>query len=285
MKKVSIIIPVYNGEKYIDKCLGSIFKQSCDNYEIIAIDDDSSDNSYRKLEEYKDKIKLYKVSKHDPCAARNFGLIKCTGDLILFLDMDDTIDEKLIETINKYDNINYDILRFQAIMTDDNNNIIEEFITKNIGLYKGIDFLNLCVVNNEIYSPSWLYCYSKNFWNDNNFKFKEGRTQEDFGLTSYQLYKARSVISIPFIGYNYYRSNNSIMRNTSYEKTKKKAMDVLYHANFHYDNFVSSIDNLNIRKNIINYFISVLERKKVYLKDEDKEKFDNVIKIKKKEWV
>lgn len=284
MKKVSIIIPIYNGERYIDKCLDSIFNQTCDNYEIIAIDDNSCDNSYKTLMQYKDKIKLYKISKHDPGAVRNFGLTKCTGDLIIFLDMDDTINQKLIETINEYDYTNYDMLRFQAVMIDNNKNIVEEFVTKNIGIYKGLDFLNLCAVNNEIYSPSWLYCYSRKFWNDNNFKFVEGRTQEDFGLTSYQLYNADKVISIPFIGYNYYRSENSIMRNTSYEKTKKKAIDVLYHTNSHYEKFISGISNLNIRKNIVDYFINVLEHKKECLKGKDKEEYDSIIKIKKKEW-
>ena len=109
MKKVSIIIPIYNGERYIDKCLDSIFNQTCDNYEIIAIDDNSCDNSYKTLMQYKDKIKLYKISKHDPGAVRNFGLTKCTGDLIIFLDIDDTINQKLIETINEYDDVEYDM--------------------------------------------------------------------------------------------------------------------------------------------------------------------------------
>lgn len=56
MKKVSIIIPIYNGERYIDKCFDSIFNQTCDNYEIIAIDDNSGDNSYKILMQYKDMI-------------------------------------------------------------------------------------------------------------------------------------------------------------------------------------------------------------------------------------
>ena len=284
MKKVSIIIPIYNGERYIDKCLDSIFNQTCDNYEIIAIDDNSCDNSYKKLMQYKDKIKLYKISKHDPCAVRNFGLTKCTGDLIIFLDMDDTINQKLIETINEYDDVEYDMLRFQAVMIDNNKNIVEEFVTKNIGIYKGLDFLNLCAVNNEIYSPSWLYCYSRQFWENNNFKFLEGKTQEDFGLTSYQLYKASTVISIPYIGYYYYKSNNSIMRNDDYEKIKKKAMDVLYHTESHYNNFILDIPDYNIRRNIINYFINVLEHKKEYLDTDDKKEYDSIIKVKKKEW-
>jgi len=285
MKKVSIIIPIYNGEKYIDKCLESIFNQSCNNYEIIAVDDNSSDNSYKILSNYKNKIKLYKVSKHDPCAVRNYGLTKSTGDLILFLDMDDTLDKDLIKTINKYDTDNYDMLRFQGIMVDDDNKTVEGFITPNTGTFTGLEFLNKCVSNNEIYSPSWLYCYNRKFWNDHNFSFLEGKTQEDFGLTSYQLYKANKVISIPYIGYYYYRSNDSIMRNPSYEKTKKKALDVLYHSNSHYDKIVSKIDNLNIRKNITNYLLNVLEHKKNSLKGEDKAKYEEQIKIKKKEWI
>lgn len=56
MKKVSIIIPIYNGERYIDKCLDSIFNQTCDNYEIIAIDDNNGDNSYKILMQYKNMI-------------------------------------------------------------------------------------------------------------------------------------------------------------------------------------------------------------------------------------
>lgn len=110
MKKVSIIIPVYNGEEYIEKCLLSIFNQTCDNYEIIVVDDNSSDNSINILEKYIDRIKLFRLSKPAPCAVRNYGLSKCNGDRLLFLDMDDTLDSNLLEEINRYDkldNISY----------------------------------------------------------------------------------------------------------------------------------------------------------------------------------
>ena len=143
MKKVSIIIPIYNGERYIDKCLYSIFNQTCDNYEIIAIDDNSCDNSYKTLMQYKDKIKLYKIFKHDPGAVRNFGLTKCTGDLIIFLDIDDTINQKLIETINEYDDVEYDINNEDRnIITSTVKDLLEE-------LFQDKDNLSIALINKK----------------------------------------------------------------------------------------------------------------------------------------
>lgn len=284
MKKISIIIPVYNGENYIKTCLSSIFNQTESNYEIIVIDDNSDDNSYNILKNYEDKIKLYKVCMHDPSSVRNYGLSKCSGDLILFLDMDDTLNENLIEEINKYNYKEYDMLRFQAIMVNDDKKVLEKFITDNIGEFKGIDFLNSCTLKNEIYSPSWLYCYNRRFWLKNNFKFLANKTQEDFGLTSFQLYKASKIISIPLIGYYYYNSNNSIMRNNDYCKTKIKSYDVLYHADSHYYNIVLNLEDKAIRMNIINYLLNVLTHKLDYLNDNDKIEYEKQISLRKNNW-
>ena len=74
------------------------------------------------------------------------------------------------------------------------------------------------------------------------------------------------------------------MRNYDYEKIKKKAMDFLYHTESHYNNFILDIPDYNIRRNIINYFINVLEHKKEYLDTDDKKEYDSIIKVKKKEW-
>ena len=282
MKKVSIIIPVYNGEEYIEKCLLSIFNQTCDNYEIIVVDDNSSDNSINILEKYIDRIKLFRLSKHDPCAVRNYGLSKCNGDRLLFLDMDDTLDSNLLEEINRYDE--FDMLRFQSVMVNDKGEVVEEFITDTYGVMDGTSLLNNFIINNEIYSPSWLYCYDSKFWKANGFKFCEGKTQEDFGLTSYQLFKAKIVISIPFIGYYYYQSNNSIMRNDDYSKKVKKANDVLFHCDSHYKSIISNIDNPTIRKNFIKYLLDLLEHKKNYLSNEDKDAFENELILRKKRW-
>lgn len=91
MKKVSVIIPLYNEEKYIKECLESVINQTYKNLEIIVVDDNSTDNSLKIVKEIKDKrIKVIKLKQNNGVAnARNKGVEKATGDYICFLDSDD----------------------------------------------------------------------------------------------------------------------------------------------------------------------------------------------------
>ena len=123
MKKVSIIIPNYNGEKYINKCLKSVIEQNYKNKEIIIIDDGSTDKSIQKIDDIinknlKENIKLIKQNNLNASIARNEGLKNATGDYVIFLDSDDylqkNIIEKEIEILEKTDADlligNYDII-------------------------------------------------------------------------------------------------------------------------------------------------------------------------------
>lgn len=106
--KVSIIIPMYNSEKYISRCLNSVINQTYENIEILIIDDGSTDKSRIEIEKIKDKrIKLFSKENSGTSDTRNFGLLKASGDFITFVDIDDYIDkfmiEKLIEKVNKED--------------------------------------------------------------------------------------------------------------------------------------------------------------------------------------
>ena len=108
--KVSVIIPVYNVEKYLKKCLDSLINQTYSNLEIIVVNDGSTDNSSKIIKEY---VKKYKniinidIDNHGQGYARNLGLKKATGDYIMFLDSDDYLDltiiEKLINNIKDSD--------------------------------------------------------------------------------------------------------------------------------------------------------------------------------------
>lgn len=109
MMKVSIIVPVYNTERYIKECVESILHQSYEYFEVIFIDDGSQDNSYSIINEFanRDKrIKLYHQDNAGVSAARNLGLKYATGDYIAFIDSDDTIGSdylyKLCNCIIKY---------------------------------------------------------------------------------------------------------------------------------------------------------------------------------------
>ena len=94
MKKVSIIVPIYNKEKYIKKCIDSILNQTYSNIEAIVINDGSTDNSDNIMKSYNNKIiKYYSRKNHGIGATRNFGLKKATGDYIVFLDSDDYLSD------------------------------------------------------------------------------------------------------------------------------------------------------------------------------------------------
>lgn len=102
MKKISIIIPIYNAEKYLKECLDSVITQDYQNIEAILVNDGSTDNSRSICEEYekKDKrIKFLEQKNQGVSAARNFALKKATGDIIVFLDADDYFEQNAIKNI------------------------------------------------------------------------------------------------------------------------------------------------------------------------------------------
>ena len=93
MKKgISIIVPIYNSEKYLNKCIDSLINQTEKNIEIILVNDGSTDNSEEIIKEYKDKrIKYYKNKNQGIGKTRNFGIEQATGSYIMFVDSDDYI--------------------------------------------------------------------------------------------------------------------------------------------------------------------------------------------------
>jgi len=103
VKKVSIIVPVYNVERYVEKCILSILTQSYQNIEIIIVDDGSTDGSYNICanlqKESPDKIKLLKKENGGLSSARNFGLLRAQGEYISFVDSDDIVSQDFIEKL------------------------------------------------------------------------------------------------------------------------------------------------------------------------------------------
>ena len=114
MKKISFIIPVKNGEKYIKRCLDSILIQKYDNYEIVIIDNESTDKTKNIiLNEYcYENIKYYYLNKSGVGIARNYGIKKADGDYIIFIDVDDYIEPDTISSIKTYIEKGYDVIKF-----------------------------------------------------------------------------------------------------------------------------------------------------------------------------
>ena len=103
---VSIIVPVYNSEKYIERCIVSVMKQTNPNWELIIVDDGSTDKSadiIDRIARNEKKIRYYYQNNSGAGMARNLGITKATGDYIAFLDFDDYLSKDYIESIEQHD--------------------------------------------------------------------------------------------------------------------------------------------------------------------------------------
>ena len=128
--KISIIIPVYNAEKYINKCIESILKQTYSNIEIVIIDDGSKDSSKEIIEEMckkEKKIKFISRENKGVLKTRNEAIGISTGDYIMFVDADDYIQKDMIQNMIKCNlEKEYDVIRCGLIKVNNEGKIIEK---------------------------------------------------------------------------------------------------------------------------------------------------------------
>lgn len=222
MPKYSVIIPIYNSEKYLDVCLNSVFKQTNQDFEIICVNDGSTDKSLEILNKYKDDIVIINQENMGLSVARNNGVKKAKGKYIIFLDSDDYIENKLLEKIDIVSKNNPDLIRYGVIEVDgENKNEIPA--PKFNNLDGKLAFKE--IVKNKFIEPAWLYAYNKEFYIKNNFEFMPNMYHEDFGLIPKIIMIAKKVTSIEYPGYNYIKRENSLSNDP--KKSQKRANDFL----------------------------------------------------------
>ena len=227
---VSIIVPVYNVEKYISKCLESLVYQTYGNLEIIVVNDGSMDNSEKVIQNFmkQDKrIRYYKKKNGGLSSARNFGLKKATGEYVLFVDSDDYIHLNTIQIL--IDNIkNYDIICFNYVVVFENeqyNYIPKYYLQENV------------LSNYILTQPSaCTKMYKRGLFVANNLLFDEGIHYEDLALIPSFACLTNRIIFINHCLYYYVIRKDSIM---------------------HHKNFSDKIDDkfiaLNLLKERLNY--------------------------------
>lgn len=249
MPKFSIIIPVYNVEKYIKKCLDSIFNQSFKDFEVIVVNDGTKDNSMDIVKEY--DVKILTQKNQGLSAARNLGEKHAKGDYIIFVDSDDFIEKDLLKEINKSTNNNPDIVRFQIQEVFDDNNDIKKYNEEAFEDKNGPEAFNN-ISKYHFVENAWAYAFKRSFYQNNKFNFKIGTIHEDFGLIPLIIMKAKRVNSITYTGYNYLQRKGSIMSQKNYEKTKKKVNDFYNH----YIYLEDEIDKTNLDSKVFKSFIA-----------------------------
>lgn len=228
MPKFSIIVPVYNVERYIGKCLSSIVKQTYKDYEIIVVNDGTKDNSMKVVQKY--PVKIVNQKNQGLSVARNTGVKHATGEYLLFLDSDDYIEKDLLKKIEKSLKNAPDLVRFQ-IQEVFEDGTITEYPEAPFTEQTGEDAFKL-ITKYHFVENAWCYAIKRSYYQKEKFSFKPGTIHEDFGLTPLMIIKATKVNSISYIGYNYLQRDGSIMSAQDYEKTKKKVIDFYNH--YHY---------------------------------------------------
>lgn len=237
--KFSIIVPIYNVEKYLKKCLESIKAQTYLNYEVLLIDDGSLDGSSDIAKGFSlnnKKFHYYHKANGGLSDARNYGLSLANGDYILFVDSDDFIEKDLLSELAPFADKEVDVIKFLFQKVDENNKIIYK---EPIYGDQSVAYERYVRIH-PLIEPAWSYAYRKRFLIANNLQYEKGRIHEDYGLTSYALALADRINSIPYHGYNYLvRSSDSITTDPS--KLKKRMDDII----FFYDQSLERASQIN----------------------------------------
>lgn len=242
MIKFSIIVPIYNVEKYLNRCLESILLQCYENYEVIMVCDKSSDKSDKIAKEYEKKHSKFKRVYYENTGlakAKNIGIKNAIGDYLLFLDGDDFLEKDLLKILSKEIEKDTEIIRFQIREVFDDKSV--DYNEKSFKSMNGTKAFNI-IKNFHFVEPSWAYCYKKDFWKKNKFKFMDDCLAEDFGLTPLIISKAKNVKCIDYIGYNYVQRSNSLMSNENYKSRIKKMDDIIKQSEFLFNN-IDDTDN------------------------------------------
>lgn len=230
--KISIIVPVYNVEKYLEKCLKSLINQTLKEIEIILINDGSTDNSKYIIEKYlkKDKrIILFDKENGGQASARNFGIKKANGEFILFIDSDDFVSTDICKKL--YDKAlkeNSDIVTCKCKLVDENENEIES---------NSITF-NICDANKNFMlnqsGPCFKLIKSK-ILKSNNLYFPELRAYEDIGVVPAWALFTKNISCIDEQLYYYLVRQGSTMNQLKYNNKLTHIFDSLENLKKYFD--------------------------------------------------
>lgn len=283
--EISIIVPVYNVEKYLDRCIQSILNQTFKDFELILVNDGSTDCSSMICDKY-EKIDRRIVVIHKEngglSSARNAGLDIAKAKYIGFVDSDDYINENMYEILyneaikNKADIV---ISEFEKVCEN------KEYVNNKLGKYKIVNYENMEILNqlfkekNLIFVVAWNKLYKRGLFD--NLRYEEGKIYEDEFIIHKLLYKSKRVTLIDFKLYYYVERKNSITKSKFnvinlmaidsikdrmefFKKLKKR--DWIYKSEFLY--IIVFFKNYNMAKeNLIEYKKEFKKHKKYFNKN------------------
>ena len=222
---ISVIVPAYNVEKYIKTCLDSLINQTYSNFEIIIINDGSTDQTEEILRSYQSnpKFRIYSQKNGGLSAARNHGLKLANGELVCFIDSDDSVKsdylEKLVAPFIDCADVDITVCGYQEKF--EKSEIDHVLKTQKITGYQATE--DLLIKQQDFNVLAWNKLYRKSLFTDYDIEYPVGQIHED-NLTTYKLFShSQTVVYISDVLYIYQRTHSEITKNRhSEEKTLKR---------------------------------------------------------------
>ena len=242
---ISIVIPVYKVEKYLEKCIESVLKQTYTNLQIILVDDGSTDNCGKICDEYAKKdsrIEVIHKANGGLSDARNVGISKAKGRYIGFVDSDDYIKENMYEIllnlIKEYNadasicNL-YDVIEGKEYIRNKNNGIQE---------YSRLDILKEVLLDKNIQSYAWNKLYKKELFDE--VKYPIGKKYEDIGTTFYIFEKCNKIVVTSEPEYYYLKRSDSLVNNVT-ESTVFDYMELILQRYLYINDNIKELKQYN----------------------------------------
>ena len=201
--KVSIITPIFNGERYIENYIRCLARQLYSDIEVILVDDGSTDNTLDMCEKYARKdqrIKVFHKENGGPSSARNLGIENATGDYVVFFDIDDDFKDCVLSENEKIaSSVSADVVlwNFKMVVMEKNKEIIRKIGDSFQGNSDSFfsDFL-IPVLDNEMFNPPWNKMINREFLIENNIRFDERFSLYEDILFSCNVFKKARKIAV-----------------------------------------------------------------------------------------
>lgn len=257
----SIVIPAYNAEATIRKTLNSVLNQVFEDFEVVVIDDGSTDSTPIILEEYSckdNRIHVYTFKNSGVSVARQHGINNSNGRFIVFVDSDDSIEPELLSVldgiIKSYPST--DLIRFQSRIIQDNPQKDHErynYYEPSQSFLSGVDAVRTWSTLDKKYAVFWLFAFSRTLFYQKSFP-ENLRCYEDIALIPALIGTASSVVTIGYIGYNYtYNNSVSLTHDKNLAIQKARTQDL-------YKSCEYSLSNFKRLPNITSDDVSLLEK-------------------------
>ena len=247
----SVIVPMYNASKSIRLCLDSILRQNFDDYEVIIINDGSTDDSgsiCREIANKNDKVLLYTFENGGVGKARRRGIQRARGDFLIFVDVDDFISPDLLNTLAGIIEFQGDVelIRYHSNLINDDEHKNHQRYNSDVNLnipMTGLDALRAWTNLEKKYALYWLFAFKRELF-DRVTPMPELRCYEDVAYIPLLIASANMVISTDYVGYNYVcDTSGSLTNSQNIDKQRTRAYDFYYAYDYATKNMRDLLDS------------------------------------------